>query len=169
MKCFKDFISAYVNDSESKNKIAESLAYLYPIFANLHIEDNDKYFKDLKCFHESVFGKHFNEFFAINQVSKMYHTTDSGIICRGEKYGIAYAQCVHKDWVKKINLNITEWDVYVALNAQYHDHIIEYIDWFENPSKAALNDRIVEATINFWFMDEDAGNCKVWNYFKNIG
>lgn len=169
MITLKDFLCDYVNCENTKDKLASNLNYLYPVLQKIQIEDGDKCFKTLKCFHEHIYGAHFNEYFGKEQVSRMYHTTSNGIVCRGEKFNFPYAQCIYKDKVKHLNLKITAWDVYVALNAQYHDHINEYLEWFEHNSKESLNDKIIEATINFWFMDEDAGNNKVWNYFKNIG
>lgn len=54
-------------------------------------------------------------------------------------------------------------------NAQYHDYVKLYKDWFTNITKEELDDKIITSCINFWFKDEDAGVGKVWNYFKNIG
>lgn len=40
------------------------------------------------------------------------------------------------------------WDVYVALNAQYHDNINLYEKWFPNATNNEIEDKIVEATIS---------------------
>lgn len=60
-------------------------------------------------------------------------------------------------------------DVYVALNAQYHDYSRLYTEWYSNITNEDLDNKIIASAINFWFKDEDAGTGKVWNYFKNIG
>lgn len=60
------------------------------------------------------------------------------------------------------------WDVYVALNAQYHDNINLYERWFPNATNNEIEDKIVEATISNWFEDEDASSDKVWEYFRVI-
>lgn len=70
--------------------------------------------------------------------------------------------------VRNINREITCWDVYVAVNAQYHDYIRMYKQWFPNLTEEQLDEKIIHSAINFWFEDEDAGSGKVWNYFKNI-
>ena len=70
--------------------------------------------------------------------------------------------------VRNINREITYWDVYVAVNAQYHDYIRIYKQWFPNLTEEQLDEKIIHSAINFWFEDEDAGSGKVWNYFKDI-
>ena len=55
-----------------------------------------------------------------------------------------------------------------AYNAQYHDYIRMYKQWFPNLTEEQLDEKIIHSAINFWFEDEDAGSGKVWNYFKDI-
>lgn len=64
--------------------------------------------------------------------------------------------------------DVTIWDVYVALNAQYHDNINLYEKWFPNATNNEIEDKIIEATISNWFEDEDASSDKVWEYFRVI-
>lgn len=44
---------------------------------------------------------------------------------------------------KSINSNITFWDVYVALNAQYHDNIELYKEWFGEDNIENIKDKII--------------------------
>lgn len=67
-----------------------------------------------------------------------------------------------------INKAIAFWDVYVALNAQYHDNIELYKEWFGEDNIENIKDKIIESAIVNWFEDEDAGIEKVWNYFRAI-
>lgn len=60
------------------------------------------------------------------------------------------------------------WDVYVALNAQYHDNIDLYEKWFSNANDSEIEEKIIEATIANWFEDKDASSDKVWEYFRVI-
>lgn len=55
-----------------------------------------------------------------------------------------------------------------GFNAQYHDYIRMYKQWFPNLTEEQLDEKIIHSAINFWFEDEDAGSGKVWNYFKDI-
>ena len=57
-----------------------------------------------------------------------------------------------------VNSNITFWDVYVALNAQYHDNIELYKEWFGEDNIENIKDKIIESAIVNWFEDEDAGS-----------
>lgn len=163
------FINQYINSNSVNDKMTEAIILLTPILDKIQIEDGDEHIKILKCIHELYIGKHFNEYFAKEQVSRMYHTQLDGYICKGEVYNESVAKCIHKKLCKYANEHITLWDVYVAINAQYHDHCVEYKTWFKNIDKEELDDKVFSAAINFWFGDEDAGNSKVWNYFKNIG
>lgn len=51
-------------------------------------------------------------------------------------------------------------------NAQYHDYIRLYSEWFRNINKNELDNKIIESAITFYFKDEDSGSTKTWNYFK---
>lgn len=54
-------------------------------------------------------------------------------------------------------------DVYVAINAQYHDYCELFKAWFGDN----IDTKIIESAINFWFKDDDyKGGCKIWKYFK---
>lgn len=81
----------------------------------------------------------------------------------GNRAGLAGAAAIGAE-----GKDVTMWDVYVALNAQYHDNINLYEKWFPNATNNEIEDKIVEATISNWFEDEDASSDKVWEYFKVI-
>lgn len=102
------------------------------------------------------------------QVSNMYHTKANGVVCRGQIFTVEDAKAIYDKHVRNINREITYWDVYVAVNAQYHDYIRMYKQWFPNLTEEQLDEKIIHSVINFWFEDEDAGSGKVWNYFKDI-
>lgn len=55
-------------------------------------------------------------------------------------------------------------DVYVALNAQYHDYCELLKAWFGDN----IDTKVVESAINFWFKDDDykSGGSKVYKYFR---
>lgn len=55
-----------------------------------------------------------------------------------------------------------------SLNAQYHDNVVLYEKWFGNISEDEMKEKIIEATVVNWFEDIDAGDDKVWEYFKAI-
>ncbi len=94
----------------------------------------------------------------------------SGRVNPNEDYFTAVedAKAIYDKHVRNINREITYWDVYVAVNAQYHDYVRLYQDWFPNLTEEQLDEKVIYSAINFWFKDEDAGTGKVWNYFKEI-
>ena len=111
----------------------------------------------------------FDEMYAKHQVDSMYHTKRNGGVCRGEVYSIEDAKRIYEKYVRNIDSSYTCWDVYVAINAQFHDYARLYSEWHNNISREDLDEKIIASAVNFWFKDEDAGVGKVWNYFKNIG
>lgn len=83
-------------------------------------------------------------------------------------YVIENAKKIYDRRIRPLNKDVTMWDVYVALNAQYHDNIDLYEKWFSNANDSEIEEKIIEATIANWFEDEDASSDKVWEYFRVI-
>lgn len=113
-------------------------------------------------------GKHFNEPYAIYQVSQMYHTNNKGVKIDTPLFSIENAKKIYDRRIRPLNKDVTMWDVYVVLNAQYHDNIDLYEKWFSNANDSEIEEKIIEATIANWFEDEDASSDKVWEYFRVI-
>lgn len=113
-------------------------------------------------------GKHFDEVYATYQVDNMYHTDNKGNKITSPMFTPIDVRKIYDKKIKSINSNITFWDVYVALNAQYHDNIELYKEWFGEDNIENIKDKIIESAIVNWFEDEDAGIEKVWNYFRAI-
>lgn len=110
----------------------------------------------------------FNELNAIYQVSQMYHTNNKGVKIDTPLFSIENAKKIYDRRIRPLNKDVTMWDVYVALNAQYHDNIDLYKKWFSNANDSEIEEKIIEATIANWFEDEDASSDKVWEYFRVI-
>lgn len=125
-------------------------------------------FEIMKDFHEKLIGKHFTEPYALYQVSQMYHTNNKGIKIDAPLFSIEATKKIYDRRIRPLNKDVTIWDVYVALNAQYHDNINLYEKWFPNATNNEIEDKIIEATISNWFEDEDASSDKVWEYFRVI-
>lgn len=113
-------------------------------------------------------GKHFDEVYATYQVDNMYHTDNKGNKITSPMFTPIDVRKLYDKKFKSINSNITFWDVYVVLNAQYHDNIELYKEWFGEDNIENIKDKIIESAIVNWFEDEDAGIEKVWNYFRAI-
>lgn len=52
-------------------------------------------------------------------------------------------------------------DVYVAINAQYHDYAKLFEEWFGGN----IDNKVFESAITFWFKDVDFDGDKLWEYF----
>lgn len=58
-------------------------------------------------------------------------------------------------------LHVEPCDVYVAINAQYHDYAKLFEEWFGGN----IDNKVFESAITFWFKDVDFDGDKVWEYF----
>ena len=163
---FKKIMKDYSLNNVSSNKLFEAIEGLDYIFD--YVEDTDKhvFWKAMKDMHENLYGTHFNETYAVYKVSQMYHTKTNGNVCKGEKYTIEEAKNIFNKHVASLGKGYTCWDVYVAINAQYHDYINLFKEWYKNDTEESILDKLVKTAIEFWFKDEDYNGCKIWNYFK---
>lgn len=124
--------------------------------------DNDKLFR-MMLEDDGSTNNHFNESTAKYLVSQMYHIS-GGKKFVGEKYDISKAKEITERYRGIIPQSATYADVYVALNAQYHDYCELLKVWFGDN----IDTKVVESAINFWFKDDDykSGDSKVYKYFR---
>lgn len=125
-------------------------------------------FNDRNQINAEMFGIYKSQVYATYQVDNMYHTDNKGNKITSPMFTPIDVRKLYDKKFKSINSNITFWDVYVALNAQYHDNIELYKEWFGEDNIENIKDKIIESAIVNWFEDEDAGIEKVWNYFRAI-
>lgn len=60
-----------------------------------------------------------------------------------------------------VQADVEPCDVYVAINAQYHDYAKLFEEWFGGN----IDNKVFESAITFWFKDVDFDGDKVWEYF----
>lgn len=108
--------------------------------------------------------EHFNKQEAKRTVDEMYHVKD-GKKYIGEKYDMQKAHEVCSKFKDKLEDEVEVADVYVAINAQYHDYCELFEKWF---GKGNFDDMIFESAIDFWFDDVDFGEDKLWKYFNEL-
>ena len=77
----------------------------------------------------------------------------------------AWAHEVCSKFKDKLEDEVEVADVYVAINAQYHDYCELFEKWF---GKGNFDDMIFESAISFWFDDVDFGEDKLWKYFNEL-
>lgn len=121
------------------------------------IEDRNERFNDYG-------DEHFNKQEAKRTVDEMYHVKD-GKKYIGEKYDMQKAHEVCSKFKDKLEDEVEVADVYVAINAQYHDYCELFEKWF---GKGNFDDMIFESAISFWFDDVDFGEDKLWKYFNEL-
>lgn len=158
---------SYNTANVSANELIAAIANLHPALNFVEEHDCDMFWEAMKGFHEHIKGHHFDEMYATYQVSKMHHTKLNGTTCKGEIYSIDEAKQVYDKYIRNINSSNTCWDVYVAINAQYHDYSKMYKEWYSDITHEDLDKKIIHSAIVFWFKDEDAEEGKIWNYFRH--
>lgn len=151
MSKYKDIINSYKEANVSSTELYNGIMSLHNVFDYVEKQDNKTFWKSMRKLHESIKGAHFDEEYAKWQVSTMHHTADNGKVCKGEIYNYDCAKNVFDKYVRNINSSITVWDVYVAINAQYHDYVRLYSEWFRNINKNELDNKIIESAITFLF------------------
>lgn len=167
---FNKIISYYKDnvkmDSDTAWEVIHCLGRIIVCDSDL---DKTQLWSIMRDVHEKLYGKHFDEHYATWEVDQMYH------ICKDnhrEDHSIMFtideATEIHHKYFKHKKTDVTCWDMYVALNAQYHDNIELYKVWFSDNTIEQLRDKIVESCCINWFEDVDASDVKVWNYFKKV-
>lgn len=105
-------------------------------------------------------GYHFNEYEAKEVVEQMYHVKDNKKYI-GEKYDMNKAHEICERYKEVLSNDVEPCDVYVAINAQYHDYAKLFEEWFGGN----IDNKVFESAITFWFKDVDFDGDKVWEYF----
>lgn len=103
---------------------------------------------------------HFNEYEAKEVVEQMYHVKDNKKYI-GEKYDMNKAHEICERYKEVLPNDVEPCDVYVAINAQYHDYAKLFEEWFGGN----IDNKVFESAITFWFKDVDFDGDKVWEYF----
>lgn len=94
-------------------------------------------------------------------VAEMFHIENNRKYV-GEKYSIMKAKEIMNTHKSIIPESITEEELYVAINAQYHDYCKLFKSWFGMD----IDKKIIESAIVFWFKDPDyKGESKIVEYF----
>ena len=149
-------MSGYMNrHSDSK---------LMSILDELTYEDKQKLANLLgnESIHRSNYD--YDESNAKHIVNSMYHYSNDKKYT-GEKFDMNKAKEVYEKYHSSFTSPASVEDVYLAINAQYHDYCDLYKKWFG----VNIDSKIIESAVTFWFKDVDYhGRNKVQDYFMNI-
>lgn len=111
--------------------------------------------------HRVLFGGHYDEPFAMEDVASLSYTDASGEEHVGPHWTADQVESATKELT--FPPEVTAWDRYVAFNAAYADFCKYFCD-----------EQILQIGYAFYFQDEDwDGNEKIWDYMSlnrnNIG
>ena len=96
-------------------------------------------------------------------VSEMFHY-ENGRKISGEKFDMRKAKEVMERYHNMIPSKVTNEEIYLAINAQYHDYCALFKTWFGSNAEP----KIIESAIVFWFKDEDSNkDSKIIDYLMN--
>lgn len=111
-----------------------------------------EYWKFMRQQHELFYGSHYNEEFALWDVSQMTYTSKAGEKRIGGEY---WTKAQIEEATKNMSFpaNVTCWDKYVAFNS-FHADLCNVLD----------DETIIKAAYKYFFYDEDAPEGKVWKY-----
>ena len=136
-----------------------------------HVDGGHRMMEHSRGYDDHLFNKfvntdsdwHYDEKHAKYIVDNMYHYDTNDKMESGEHFSMIKAKAVCDTYKKMHHLDITPEDVYVAINAQYHDYSKLYKSWFGSN----IDNKIIESAMCFWFKDVDYDKgSKVWNYFQ---
>lgn len=102
----------------------------------------------------------FDEFEAREIVSEMYHY-DMNHKLTGEHFSMKKAEEVFNKHKDSFAVKASPCDVYVAINASYHDFCKILKSWFG----ANVDEKVILMGVTFWFKDEDYQGNKLLDYF----
>ena len=103
----------------------------------------------------------FDEFEAKEIVSGMYHY-DGDNKHIGEHFSMHKAKEVFEKYKDHFVVRATPCDVYVAINAFYHDLNKVLKLWFGHN----VDEKVILLAVTFWFKDDDYEGNKLMNYFE---
>lgn len=135
-------------------KVLESMEEMEEMFCDLEKSNPEKFHELMRRQHCIFYGPHYGEEFARHDVAKMRSKEATGKECEGEHWGVGETSEMVKAMAVPSSYN--KWDVYVALNAFWHDvHAVQNDE-----------EQIVAEAVSFFLKDMDGPEGKVWIYME---
>ena len=103
----------------------------------------------------------FDEFEAKEIVSEMYHYEGDNRHT-GEHFDMNKAKEVFEKYKNHFVVKASPCDVYIAINATFHDFGKLLRSWFGS----SVDEKIIMLAITFWFKDDDYQGNKLLDYFE---
>lgn len=151
---YKNMITSARNAGVATEKIMwQSIDGLNEMLCKMKEEHPDMFWKFMREQHGIMYSNHYDEAFALYDVSMIRYTDRSGKKCEGGYWTMEQIESATKGLA--FPSNTTKWDKYVAFNGFYADTCTVLEDEF-----------IVKTAHKFFFADEDAPSGKIWLYMK---
>lgn len=163
---YKEMVKANYGKIQNDEKIMwASVALVDGLLEEMREHYKKRYWQFMRDAHEIMCGKHYDEEYAEWDVSQMYHKSPDGREYKGAHWSIEQTSDVMQSYRGKLPHEITPYDFFVALNAQWHDYICWARDRFDSDEDADI--AVIDMAVRFWFLDDDWGEpTKVWDYFR---
>ena len=149
---YKEIIKKNLKNG-SEEVMNKSIELVDVLLMEMQSFSKDKYWMFLRKQQGLMSGGHYDEDFARYDVCNMWHIDKQGRRVEGEHWSLAQTKEVMQS--NGISSPNNEYDVYMALNAFWHDL-----------SNVEEDDEIVKLAVAFWFKDADFSSKKgkIWWY-----
>lgn len=116
--------------------------------------------------YEEMSDGHYDEFFAMEDISKMFYTDRNGKEHLAPYWSVSTMSDVY-DGIKSEIRSYNFWDFAVTLNMVASDNWCMLERWFPDMTESERNTRLVEMALN-WLKDDDAKHpdSKIWHYLN---
>ena len=124
-------------------------------------DEYDEYPMSKHAMYTNMSDEHFDAHEAKQIVAEMYHY-DMNRRHTGEHFDMRKAEEILAKYKDSFVSKATPEDVYVAINATYHDLCGLFKSWFGSN----MDERSILTAITFWFKDDDYQGNKILDYFE---
>lgn len=151
---FKTMVESAVKNGADEKKMRQSVYLAEDVMEYLQETDPGKYDCFLRKFNEIFNGKHYNEEFAMEDVSKLRYTDREGNEHTGAHWTMDEVETATAGMT--FPYGTTKSDRFVAFNAAYADFCKSFSD-----------EDVLRIAYDFYFADEDwKGSGKIWMYMS---
>lgn len=154
MKQYSEMLEEAKNAGLTNEKIMwKSIAGVSEMLQLVKRDHPEMYWEFMREQHGILYGNHYNESFAIHDVSMIRYTDRMGKKCEGPYWTLEQIESATKGMAYPAGT--TKWDKYVAFNGFYAD-----------TCTVLEEEQTIKAAHKFYFMDEDAPQGKIWLYME---
>lgn len=127
-------------------------------------EAREKIIRDLYAI---IAGCHYNEPFAMADISKMSYIDSNGDKVDAPHWTKSQYQAAFESIRNKLKKSTyTAWDFAVTLEMQYSDYITTLREWWPNASAEELDAKVVQLSVAYLNDPDDPEDGKIWRRFN---